>query len=53
MSGRDQKPEDLILPPEETARRARIVAERIRAGNLEPFVFPPYVPAQRRLPEVA
>lgn len=27
------------LPAEETSRRALVVVERIRAGNLEPFVF--------------
>ena len=27
------------LPLAETARRARVVAERIRTGNLEPFTF--------------
>lgn len=27
------------LPLAETARRARVVAERIRAGNLEAFTF--------------
>lgn len=37
------------LPAEETARRARVVADRIRAGDLSRFRFPDYDPRQLRL----
>lgn len=38
------------LPAEETAKRARLLIERLRSGDHRPFEFPPYQETQTRLP---